>query len=94
MALYFRYRCLIGLITLVFLKAWLPALPVEQEGDTRSHFQIFRNPETWLIILITAIGTGGLFAWISYIAPLMTISPASRLIAYPVSWYWQDSVWW
>jgi DHA1 family arabinose polymer transporter-like MFS transporter len=28
--------------------------------------------EPWLIIGISAIGTGGLFAWISYIAPLMT----------------------
>jgi DHA1 family arabinose polymer transporter-like MFS transporter len=68
----FGIVALIGVITLVFLKAWLPALPAEQEGDTRSQFQIFKNPETWLIILITAIGTGGLFAWISYIAPLMT----------------------
>lgn len=68
----FGIVALIGVITLVFLKAWLPALPAEHEGDTRSQFQIFKNPETWLIILITAIGTGGLFAWISYIAPLMT----------------------
>jgi DHA1 family arabinose polymer transporter-like MFS transporter len=27
---------------------------------------------TWLIMLLTAIGTGGLFCWISYIAPLLT----------------------
>jgi DHA1 family arabinose polymer transporter-like MFS transporter len=28
--------------------------------------------DPWLIIGISAIGTGGMFAWISYIAPLMT----------------------
>jgi len=32
----------------------------------------FKRTEAWLIILITAAGTGGLFAWVSYIAPLMT----------------------
>nr|MBB6229692.1 putative MFS family arabinose efflux permease [Mucilaginibacter sp. FT3.2] len=32
----------------------------------------FKKKEAWLIIGLTAIGTGGLFAWISYIAPLMT----------------------
>jgi DHA1 family arabinose polymer transporter-like MFS transporter len=62
----------IGVVTLVFLKLWLPALPVNRTGNTKSELALFKSPEAWLIILITAIGTGGLFAWISYIAPLMT----------------------
>jgi MFS transporter, DHA1 family, arabinose polymer utilization protein len=62
----------IGLVTLLFLKIWLPAVAPENAGDNRSQLNVFRNTETWLIVLITAIGTGGLFAWISYIAPLMT----------------------
>ena len=32
----------------------------------------FKLPEAWLIIVMIAIGTGGLFAWYSYIAPLLT----------------------
>lgn len=62
----------IGLITLVFLIIWIPVLTVERAGNARSELQVFKSPDTWLVILITAIGTGGLFAWISYIAPLMT----------------------
>lgn len=62
----------IGIVTLLFLSAWMPALPVNRSGDARSELQIFKSTETWLIILITAIGTSGLFCWISYIAPLMT----------------------
>ncbi|MEO6150722.1 MAG: MFS transporter [Mucilaginibacter sp.] len=62
----------IGIVTLIFLKLWLPALPVNRTGNTRSELRLFKNPEAWLIILTTAIGTGGLFAWISYRAPLMT----------------------
>jgi len=62
----------IGLITLLFLWLWMPALPVERTGNARSELRLFKSAEAWLVILITAIGTGGLFAWISYIAPLMT----------------------
>ncbi|MBE9583772.1 MFS transporter [Mucilaginibacter sp. JRF] len=73
----------IGLITLLFIAIWLPPLSVNRSGDTRSEMQLFKNPEAWLIILITAIGTGGLFAWISYIAPLMT--EVSRFLSGSVS---------
>jgi MFS transporter, DHA1 family, arabinose polymer utilization protein len=51
---------------------WLPDLkPSANSGFTQS-ISAFKKPEPWLIILVSAIGTGGLFAWISYIAPLMT----------------------
>lgn len=62
----------ISLATLLFLWLWMPALPVERSGNARSELRLFKSAEAWLVILITAIGTGGLFAWISYIAPLMT----------------------
>ena len=62
----------IGLVTLLFIHLWLPALPVNRTGNIRSELSFFKRKEAWLILMITAIGTGGLFAWISYIAPLMT----------------------
>lgn len=68
----FGIVALIGIITLLFLFLWMPALPANRTGNARSELQIFKSTETWLIILITAIGTSGLFCWISYIAPLMT----------------------
>jgi DHA1 family arabinose polymer transporter-like MFS transporter len=68
----FGIVALIGAITLVFLQLWLPAIPIVRSGNFKSEMGIFRRWEPWLIILTTAIGTGGLFAWISYIAPLMT----------------------
>jgi len=80
----FGIVAVIGLITLVFLKLWLPALPVNRTGNARSELQLFKSTEAWLIILITAIGTGGLFAWISYIAPLMT--EVSHFSSNSVSW--------
>jgi len=74
----------IGLLTLLFLKLWLPPLPANAVGNNRAELQLLKNPEAWLIVLVTAIGTGGLFAWISYIAPLMT--DVSQFSANSVSW--------
>ena len=62
----------VGIITIIAIQLWLPKLPVSRDGDIKSELGLFKRTEAWLIILITAIGTGGLFAWISYIAPLMT----------------------
>ena len=62
----------IGVITMIFLQLWMPVIPISRSGNFKSELRIFRRWEPWLIILTTSIGTGGLFAWISYIAPLMT----------------------
>jgi len=61
-----------GLLTLLAIHFFLPTLPVEQAGDFKAELALFKRAETWLIILLTAIGTGGMFSWVSYIAPLMT----------------------
>ncbi len=74
----------IGAITIASLALWMPDLPVQRSGNARSELQLFKSAEAWLVILITAIGTGGLFAWISYIAPLMT--QVSHFPANSVSW--------
>jgi DHA1 family arabinose polymer transporter-like MFS transporter len=62
----------VGLLTMAALYALLPALPVQQAGSWQSELALFKRLETWLIILLTAVGTGGMFCWVSYIAPLMT----------------------
>jgi DHA1 family arabinose polymer transporter-like MFS transporter len=62
----------IGLITFAALYFWMPNLEAKAKETVKSQLQIFKKPEAWLVILITAIGTGGLFCWISYIAPLLT----------------------
>ena len=68
----FAIVTLIGVITLIFLQLWMPVIPISRSGNFKSELGVFKRWEPWLIILMTAIGTGGLFAWISYIAPLMT----------------------
>ncbi|MBO0949796.1 MFS transporter [Fibrella forsythiae] len=62
----------VGLITLMGIYKLLPEMPVEGESNLRKDLKLFTYAEPWLILGVTAIGTGGLFAWFSYIAPLLT----------------------
>jgi len=62
----------IGALTILFLHLWLPAMPSMKTTGLREELQFFKTKKSWLIIAITGIGFGGLFAWFSYIAPLMT----------------------
>ena len=72
---------IVGLATLISLKYWLPALPATKNRDLKKELSFFKLPQAWIIILMTSIGTGGLFTWYSYIAPLLTdvsgFSPSS-----------------
>ncbi|QIP16081.1 MFS transporter [Spirosoma aureum] len=62
----------VGLITMFCIQKLLPVMPVVGESNLRKDLKLFTHVEPWLILGITAIGTGGLFAWFSYIAPLLT----------------------
>ncbi|KFF10437.1 MFS transporter [Flavobacterium hydatis] len=62
----------IGLLTFLFIYLWMPNLESNKNESMKTQLQFFKKTEAWLIIAITAIGFGGLFSWISYIAPLLT----------------------
>jgi DHA1 family arabinose polymer transporter-like MFS transporter len=68
----FAVVAIVGIITLLSLKQWLPALPANKDRDLKAELGFFKKQEAWLIIIMISIGTGGLFTWYSYIAPLMT----------------------
>jgi DHA1 family arabinose polymer transporter-like MFS transporter len=62
----------VALIAAGSIHKWMPVLPSSENFKFRESVQVFKKPEPWIILCVSAIGTGGLFAWISYIAPLMT----------------------
>lgn len=62
----------IGLITVLTLLLWMPNLESKKVDSIKTQLKFFTKFDAWLIIFIVAIGTGGLFCWISYIAPLLT----------------------
>ena len=62
----------IGLATILAISLWLPDMPARKKANFRSDLQFLRGARSWFVLGITAIGFGGLFAWFSYITPLMT----------------------
>jgi len=62
----------VGALTVLSVKLWMPKLKKASETSFVRDLRILRKAELWMIILLTTIGTGGFFAWFSYIAPLIT----------------------
>lgn len=62
----------VGILAVLSVKFWMPILKQSSEASFIKEFRIFKRLELWLIILLTTIGTGGFFAWYSYISPLIT----------------------
>ncbi|MCE3075778.1 MFS transporter [Chryseobacterium gwangjuense] len=70
---YFAIVAVIGLFALLFLKLWLPVLETNQDTHFMEELKFLKRKQAWLVLMITAIGFGGLFTWFSYITPLMTL---------------------
>lgn len=62
----------VGLATALALRSWLPPLAANSTANLHDDLKIFGRADTWFAIFITSIGTGGFFAWFSYISPLAT----------------------
>ena len=62
----------LGIATIVSIYALLPKIPPISEGNIFEDLKFFKTPVALYIIAIVAVGFGGLFAWFSYITPLMT----------------------
>ncbi len=63
---------LVGLLAMFGILVWMPKLEVLPTTFHASEQKGLKNKELWALILLTTIGTGGFFAWYSYIAPLVT----------------------
>ncbi len=63
---------LLGLITFMAIYLWMPNFPAKKDNNILKQISYFTRWDAWLMVAVIAIGTGGLFAWISYIAPLVT----------------------
>ena len=61
----------LGLLTILFLYLWLPHLKPLKSVTLKEELEFFKTIKAWHILTIVSIGFGGLFAWFSYIAPLL-----------------------
>ncbi len=62
----------LGLVTFIALYFWMPIIPADKDNHIRKQISYFKRWDAWLMVAVIAIGTGGLFAWISYISKLVT----------------------
>lgn len=62
----------IGVITVVLIRWWVPQTRADLTQNWRQEVQAFRSLQVWLTMLVGAIGFGGMFAMYSYIAPTVT----------------------
>lgn len=62
---------ILGLLTTISIYFWLPEIKTNSELKIFRQLSYFKTKEAWYLIGLISIGTGGLFAWLSYIAPLV-----------------------
>jgi DHA1 family arabinose polymer transporter-like MFS transporter len=62
----------VGICAILSIRFWMPEVKIANAGGMKVELRLLRKPELWMVILLTTIGTGGFFAWYSYIAPLIT----------------------
>ncbi|MGW5381349.1 MFS transporter [Nocardia sp. NPDC003963] len=68
----FLFVSLIGLIGLIGIAALVPGQPAPRHARLRTELAVFRNPQVLLAMAMTILGFGGVFAAITYLAPMMT----------------------
>src|SRR5690606_11516573 len=56
---------LLGLITFLALYIWMPKMEASKTNNVLKQIRYFTRWDAWLMVAVIAIGTGGLFAWIS-----------------------------
>ncbi|MET3804582.1 DHA1 family inner membrane transport protein [Nakamurella sp. UYEF19] len=66
----FAVIAVIGVLTMVAVRAWLPDDDIRI--DLRAELGAFRRRSVWFGLGVTTIGFGSLFAVYSYISPIMT----------------------
>jgi DHA1 family inner membrane transport protein len=62
----------LGIVGLVGIAALVPFIPRPEDVRVRHELGAFRNLQVVLAMLMTVLGFGGVFAAITYIAPMMT----------------------
>ena len=59
------------LVELLMIWRWVPQVEALQDTGMKGQFRFLRNLDPWLILLTTLFMNCGIFAWYSYISPLL-----------------------
>ncbi len=74
-----------ALLLFFLLWCWVPDVGALPRSTFRSQFRFLHNRAPWLILAATVFGNGGIFAWYSYINPMLTqVSGFSEALVSPL----------
>lgn len=68
----FGFVAVCALLVIYLIWRWVPDVGSLPKSTFRSQFRFLKSGAPWLILLATTFGNGGIFAWYSYINPLLT----------------------
>lgn len=68
----FASVALIGVLTLICIRLWVPYNPIHEGASIRGELTALRNGRVWLAMATGIVGFGGFFAVYSFISPTMT----------------------
>ncbi|GAA2805300.1 MFS transporter [Saccharopolyspora taberi] len=62
----------IGVVALLAVASLVPSQPRTEQGGLRGELTVFRRPQVWLALLVTALGFGAVFAAFTFLEPIIT----------------------
>lgn len=62
----------LAIFIIYFIHRWVPTIDALPDTGVKGQFRFLKNKAPWLIIIVTIMGNGGIFAYYSYINPIMT----------------------
>ncbi|CAA0095345.1 Putative transporter AraJ [BD1-7 clade bacterium] len=62
---------LVGLVTVISISIWVPAIPKEKGNTLGANLNLFKQLDAWLAFGLITVGYAGFFAFGSYLAPLL-----------------------
>ncbi|MEP6981169.1 MAG: MFS transporter [Nakamurella sp.] len=62
----------LGLLTILLVRIFVPSVPVAAGASMKRELSALRNGQIWFLLLLGAVGFGGMFAVYTYISPIMT----------------------
>ena len=68
----FGMVAIVGLITFMAIRGWVPVLSPLPDTGIKGQFRFLAKPAPWLIYAGVFFGQASIYCWLSYIAPIMT----------------------
>lgn len=68
----FGIVAVVGVLTFIAIRAWVPYLQPLPDKGLKGQFHFLSKPEPWLIYAGVFFGQASIYCWLSYISPIMT----------------------